>query len=52
MPDGTTKWEPIAEPVERPKKFLAYNCRYSNCGGYSFFYDVDGQVLYANWSSN
>ena len=52
MPDGTVKWEPILEPVERPKKFLAYNYIYSNCGGYSFFYDVDGQVLYANWSSN
>ena len=52
MPDGTWKWEPILEPVERPKKFLAYNYIYSNCGGYSFFYDVDGQVLYANWSSN
>ena len=52
MPDGTIRWEPILEPAERPKKFLAYNYRYSNCGGYSFFYDVDGQVLYANWSSN
>ena len=52
MPDGTVKWEPILEPVERPKKFLAYNYIYSNCGGYSFFYDVDGQVLYASWSSN
>ena len=52
MPDGTWKWEPILEPVERPKKFLAYNYRYSNCGGYSFFYDVDRQILYANWSSN
>ena len=52
MPDGTVKWEPILEPVERPKKFLAYNYIYSNCGGYSFFYDVDGQILYANWSSN
>ena len=52
MPDGTVKWEPILEPVARPKKFLAYNYIYSNCGGYSFFYDVDGQVLYANWSSN
>ena len=52
MPDGTIRWEPILEPAERPKKFLAYNYRYSNCGGYSFFYDVDGQILYANWSSN
>ena len=52
MPDGTIRWEPILEPVERPKNFLAYNYRYRNCGGYSFFYDVDGQILYANWSSN
>ena len=52
MPDGTIKWKPILEPVERPKKFLAYNYIYSNCGGYSFFYDVDRQILYANWSSN
>ena len=52
MPDGTIKWKPIKEPVERPKKFLAYNYIYCNCGGYSFFYDVDGQILYANWSSN
>ena len=52
MPDGTIRWEPILEPAERPKKFLAYNYRYSNCGDYSFFYDVDGQILYANWSSN
>ena len=52
MPDGTIKWKPIKEPVERPRKFLAYNYRYRNCGGYSFFYDVDGQILYANWSSN
>ena len=52
MPDGTIRWEPILEPVERPKNFLAYNYRYSNCGGYSFFYDVDGQILYASWSSN
>ena len=52
MPDGTIRWEPILEPAERPKKFLAYNYRYSNSGGSSFFYDVDRQILYANWSSN
>ena len=52
MPDGTWKWTPGTEPVELPKKFLAYNYRYGTCGGYSFFYDVDRQVLYACWDSN
>ena len=52
MPDGTWKWEPGTELVELPKKFLAYNCRYSNCGGYSFLYDIERRVLYACWCSN
>ena len=35
-----------------PKDFLAYNFRYSTCGGYSFLYDVTNKTLYAEWSSN
>lgn len=35
-----------------PKQFLAYNYRYSNCGGYSFLYDIERGILYADWASN
>ena len=35
-----------------PKEFLAYNYRYATCGGYSFFYDVKAETLYADWASN
>lgn len=35
-----------------PADFLAYNYRYATCGGYSFFYDVTTETLYAEWSSN
>ena len=40
------------EEATYPKDFLAYNYRYATCGGYSFFYDVKGKVLYAAWASN
>lgn len=35
-----------------PTDFFAYNYRYATCGGYSFFYDVNTKMLYAQWSSN
>ena len=35
-----------------PKDFLSYNCIYPSCAGFSFFYDVAKNVLYASWSSN
>lgn len=35
-----------------PSRFLAYNYRGSDCGGYSFLYDEDEKTLYACWSSN
>ena len=44
--------EPYSIPLPYPKKFLAYNFIYDNCGGHSFFYDVERETLYAQWSSN
>lgn len=38
--------------IQLPKSFLAYNYRYSTCGGYSFLYDIATKTLYAQWSSN
>ena len=35
-----------------PTDFFAYNYRYATCGGYSFFYDVNTKMLYAQWLSN
>jgi len=35
-----------------PTKFLAYNCRYPSCRGFSFLYDMENQVLYGSWASN
>ena len=35
-----------------PKNFLSYNCIYPSCAGFSFFYDVEKNVLYGHWGSN
>ena len=35
-----------------PNNFLSYNCIYPSCAGFSFFYDVEKNVLYGHWGSN
>ena len=45
-------WHKYNGDTPYPNDFLAYNYRYATCGGYSFFYDVNTKMLYAQWSSN
>lgn len=57
-PEGAADCDWVLEVYHRynqvpyPDRFLAYNYRYATCGGYSFLYDVDNELLYADWASN
>lgn len=35
-----------------PEDFRSYNYIYPSCGGFSFFYDTEKEILYASWGSN
>ena len=45
-------WRKYNADAAYPTDFLAYNCRFATCGGYSFLYDVTAETLYGQWSSN